>query len=108
MFDTITVLMQMTHRPHDTAVWLPQNPPHGGYHSSSVTSDLLSQHAVPGEYWTAGPRHGGSRRKSTKQFSGSTDSGVSLSSAHKDHIELTKTVKQSLIISGISNDILCA
>ena len=85
--------------PENAAVWLPQNPAHQGY---SVPPDVIPHHQDPKGYWSTMPAQLSKRSKSLKHASiGSTDSGVSLSSNHKDQIELTKTVKHSLTISGM-------
>ena len=94
MFDKNLPQMQMSHAPENTAVWLPQSAVHTDF---SVPPDVIPIYQQPNkDYWSTLPSKM-SRSKSLKQPSmGSTDSGVSLASNHKDHIELTKTVKHCL------------
>ena len=90
---------QMSSGPEDTAVWLPQNPSH---HAYSVPPDVIPHHQDPQNYWGTMPAQINRKRSSLKQANaGSMDSGVSLGSSYKDHIELTKTVKHCLTTSGI-------
>jgi len=90
---------QMSSGPEDAAVWLPQDPAHQGY---SVPPDVIPHHQDSKDYWSTMPAQLSKRRSSLKHKSiGSTDSGVSLGSNHKEHIELTKTVKHSLTVTGI-------
>ena len=93
------VIPQMSSAPENTAVWLPQNPAHQAY---SMPPDVIPHHQDPKDYWSTMPAQISRKRTSVKHPSiGSTDSGVSLGSNHRDHIELTKTVKHSLTIAGI-------
>ena len=90
--------MQMQNPPEESALWVPQNAVSQAY-PLSVPPDIIPQNSPSKDYWDSMP--GRRIKRPTKQLSmGSADSGLSLHSLKKDHIELTKTVKHSLTISG--------
>ena len=93
MISVSSSLMQMPSAAED--IWLPQKHIRGSFHDP-IPPDVVPQYD-DGNDWHTIPRFTGSKKKSLKRpQSLETTGNVKL----KDYIELTKTVKNSLILSG--------
>lgn len=95
---TVVSQMQMPNAPEESSLWISQNTSSHDY-PMSVPPDVIP-HTVPSkDCWSSMPAR--KTRRPTKQMSMSSgDNGAFLHSLRKSHIELTKTVKHSLIVSG--------
>ena len=95
MIDVTNSLMQM---PSNTAedIWLPQKHIRSSFHDP-IPPDVVPQYDETNNDWHTIPRFISGKKKPLKRPPSLDSTG---SGKLKDYIELTKTVKNSLILSG--------